>query len=617
MYFLPVRISKVFVAQYRSLSHQEFEVGTFTVFFGKNNVGKTNLLEAVYALLAQRGPGGGEAQVRDWDSTVGAVEVELENGLAFDDAVLASAPEWDPLPEDTIRFTPLPPGRVCYAVTDRDGNELWFTAVREWFDKVEGGVIPKPGTDYEEILEVDEQSRLSTGPFPRPLALGWEFTHVDQWATAAVAKLPTAPIHFGNDGFLEPANEESEDKSWRVRGGVLERLQQLESLATDLLPDFLDGSIHANFKVPTHWEDSPSVLLRYHERPDSPGHALRDFGRGASRWLGIAVQVALRVMEDDSEINNVDISRRSDLSGHVLFVDEPEAHLHPSAVASVVRWCHRMVDCGFNVMAASHHEEFLRTSTEQVTFVSVSREFEHWDDAWGKSYSRSWTKARTLLSGSTSALQELAGEIGMHPAVALSLQRAILFVEGPFDEAVLDEYAGPALDAAGVTIIPIHGTKNLEGLIDGEFTTRLGIKTAILTDNTNTATIWDRSNRKRSSEEIKLVRLLQSFEAKGLLPPTPFGISEDDLLFALPASAIRDFLQGPFPGWRELREECRATEGLGPSDSVNWKAYAAEKYGLPLNTVDGVRRIVRSLDLAGVELEAIQNLVDEVIEWAK
>ena len=114
------------------------------------------------------------------------------------------------------------------------------------------------------------------------------------------------------------------------------------------------------------------------------------------------------------------------------------------------------------------------------------------------------TTARTLLSAATPLLQELATEVGMHPAAALSLHRAILFVEGPLDEAVLDEYAGPALDAAGVTIIPIHGTKNLEGLIDGEFTTRLGIKTGVLTDNTVTATMWDRSNNedgraKRSS----------------------------------------------------------------------------------------------------------------------
>jgi predicted ATP-dependent endonuclease of OLD family len=244
--------------------------------------------------------------------------------------------------------------------------------------------------------------------------------------------------------------------------------------------------------------------------------------------MAVAVQVALRVMEQDPQITALDVVGPKAFSGHVLFVDEPEAHLHPSAVASVVRWCQRMVRCGFMVVAASHHEEFLRASGDEMTFVKVSRDAE-----------TSCTTARTLLSAATPLLQELATEVGMHPATALSLHRAILFVEGPLDAAVLDEYAGPAFDTAGVTIIPIHGTRNLEGLIDGEFTTRLGIKTGVLTDNTITATIWERSNTKRSGEEKKLVRLLKRFDDQGLPPPDLFGVSEEDLLFALPAEGIR------------------------------------------------------------------------------
>lgn len=205
---------------------------------------------------------------------------------------------------------------------------------------------------------------------------------------------------------------------------------------------------------------------------------------------------------------------------------------------------------GFTVVAASHHEEFLRASGDEVTFVKVSRDVES-----------SRTTARTLLTAATPLLQELATEVGMHPAAVLSLHRAILFVEGPLDEAVLDEYAGPSFDAAGVTIIPIHGTKNLEGLIDGEFTTRLGIKIGVLTDNTLAATIWNRSNRKRSSEEVKLVRLIQRFKDKGLPPPDLFGVAEDDLLFALPPHAIREFVNGPFPGWHELRERVSRIRG--------------------------------------------------------
>jgi hypothetical protein len=350
--------------------------------------------------------------------------------------------------------------------------------------------------------------------------------------------------------------------------------------------------------------------LRYHERGVRRGSVQpRDCGKGASRWMGIAVQVALRIMEGDAEAISLDAAGRGAFSGHVLFVDEPEAHLHYSAVASVVRWCMRLVDSGFNVIAASHHEEFLRASGEGVTFVKVTRAF---DAAQGELA----TTARTIPVNATSTLQELADEIGLHPAAALSLQRAILFVEGPLDEAVLDEYAGGALDAAGVSIIPIHGTKNLEGLIDGEFTARLGMRTGVLTDNTNVATIRDRSNSKRSSEEVKLVRLITRFEEQGLPAPTPFGVAEDDLLFALPVEAIRDFLGGPFPEWSALVTECRTASGRGPSDSVDWKTYALEHYGLPITTTDGVRRIVRALDLAGVELPSISTVVADIIAWA-
>lgn len=81
--------------------------------------------------------------------------------------------------------------------------------------------------------------------------------------------------------------------------------------------------------------------------------------------------------------------------------------------------------------------------------------------------------------------------------------------------------------------------------------------------------------------------------------------------------AERAYLKGPFPGWHELREECREAEGRGLSDSVDWKSYAETRYGLAITTETGVRSIVRALDLAGVELPSIRAVVDDVIAWAK
>jgi hypothetical protein len=634
---------------------QQFEIGRFTVLFGKNNAGKTNVLEDIYLMLATKPPSGGEARIRthkhisqnyflarEGDAVgrpVGALYVDLEPNLEFDRTVLNSFPDWEPVEDGALRFGQLPPRQVCYASTDRGRPELWFTDVREFYEaSAEGFVVVEFGEnegDEDFIYNIDEQQRSDCGPIPRPLFLGWEFHEVDTWVTSAIAEMTTIPAAFGGvhpartgwlesvDETLDPVTDEHTVRKWRIRPEVDYRLEQLASLATDLLPDFLDGEIRASLYVPTGWRDLPEIRLSYHEGPHGHGDSLEHFGRGASRWMGIAVQVALRLMEGHNRITSLDAESKAEVSGHVLFVDEPEAHLHHSAVASIIRWCHRMIECGFNVLTASHHEEFLRASGDAITFVKVTRDVvvdAHLVDLSVSGEETMWktaaTRVRTIPTAATSTLQELADEVGMHPAAALSLHRAILFVEGPLDEAVLDEYAGPALDAAGVTIIPIHGTKNLEGLIDGEFTTRLGIKTGVLTDNTNTVTMWDRSNNKRKEEEKKLVRLIKRFEDQGLPPPTPFGVLEDDLLFALPTAAISSYINGPFPGWRELREECRVSEGAGLSDSVDWKSYAYAHYRLPITTADGVRRIIRALDLAGVELPSIQKVVDEIIAWA-
>ena len=125
-----------------------------------------------------------------------------------------------------------------------------------------------------------------------------------------------------------------------------------------------------------------------------------------------------------------------------------------------------------------------------------------------------------------------------------------------------------------------------------------------------------RSGNKRSSEERKILRVLQRAEEEGLPKPAVFGVPEADLLFALPPQAISTYINEPFPEWKELVDECRGSSGKGPSDSVNWKAYAFEKYGVPLTTPGGVRTLVRNLDLAQVPLPSITTVIDEIVKWA-
>lgn len=597
---------------YRTVDYLTFELGPLTVLFGKNNSGKTNILEAMYGIFAPgdmpgylAGAAGGARGIRrssnpDSFPASGAVIVGLEPGLPFDDDVLAVRQSWVE-PGDGDGF--LPPLEVAFVGNGKP--ELTFVDPRECLARLHAN---STASNYDPQVDLELEAICREGPHPLPLFLDWEFGDIDdRVGTAIFERLRRLP--GGSDAVLEPVNDDAAEATWRVRPEIEGLLELFSKLATLYLPGFVNGSISARLNVPTDWGSKATISVTYHdhEHGDEDAQrldALTELGRGTARWVANAIQIASHLLAHDQNIAKA-IGAGRLFSGHVLFLDEPEAHLHASAVNSVVRWCEKMVAYGFNVIVASHHEEFLRANSKDIALVHVTRDAES-----------SKTRARAIPGWEIPVRQKLASEVGMHPAIAMSLHRAILFVEGPFDEAVLDEYAGSRFAANGIAIIPIHGTKNLEGLVDGEFAPHLGIKTGVLTDNTITATISNRSNRKRSSEEVKIVRLIKRFEDQGLTPPTAFGVTEDDLLFALPEEAIREYLQGPFPGWRELREECRAAEGLGPSDSADWKSYAQKKYGLPITTADGVKSVIRALDLAGVELPSIRAVVDEIIAWA-
>jgi energy-coupling factor transporter ATP-binding protein EcfA2 len=571
---------------HRSVESLNFPAGPFTVLLGRNDAGKSNILETIAGLLDPQG---------NWDARrthtsrashiSGGVVVRLDPGTTFDDAVLVG------LAEDAQQ----PPGGI-----------VTFTS---------RGVVAIDASLLEEpdiFLEPDTLNALAfDAPRLHPLMIDWRVRDLHERVEDAIGAMATSQAAKlrGDWPWLEMIKLSDGQFTYRVPDGPQSRVDQLASLASDLLPDFIDGTISAHVTAATLWGDTPKVLLQFEQRDLGQCADLVDAaGEGVARWMAAATQIALHLMAEHHELRALrDLSGRA-LSGHILLVDEPEAHLHPLGVASIVRWCHRMVSHGFTVIAATHHEEFLRTASDRVTIVRVTRTAQD-----------GVSSAETISLPTTRQLLELADHIGLNRAAALSLQRAILFVEGPLDEAVLDEFGHLDLDAAGVKIVPIHGTKNLEGLLTAELVLELGLKLGILTDATEPATMGERSNKKRSSEEKKVLRVVERAQAQGLPVPTIFGVVEDDLLFALPPEAISvHYLGGrPFPEWKELVAECRQAEGKTPADSVNWKAYAQERYGLPLTTPEDVRHIVHTLDLNGVAMPSIRRVITEIVDWAR
>ena len=618
-----MRLREVILIWYRSVGYLKFEVKPFTVLYGRNNSGKTNVLEGIYGLLS---PEHLDSERTDYTMPLGmrgsgapplgAVLVELEEGAPFDDDVLALRHSDSASPDDSV---PLPATQAAFI---GDYDETWLTfndphdyfRHHDYFEEHEDYDREANWAEYGKLMA----TKVDDAPRPLPIFLDWEIGDIETRVGDALME------HLASKGLFVDVpvllrdwpHEPGTPASWRLNPNVQDYLDRFSGLATKFLPDFLDGSIQARIQVATAWKSRFSVTLSYRDSRsvdvESSGgshDAVDSLGRGSSRWVAAAIQLALHLFVRSDSLDPAESLQAKHFSGTVLLIDEPETHLHPLAVKSVVRWCDRMVDFwGFNIVVATHHEEFLRHSGPDVAHVHISRD--------GNPLA---THARTLLASATPLLQHVARELGVHPATVLSMVRGIMFVEGPLDHAVLDEYGAAALEAAGVHIVPMHGTHNMGGLIDGELAPRLGIKVGVLTDDTDPETMGSRSRNKLSGEERKLNRLIKSYADQGFPPPTPFGVPEKDLLFALPEEGIRKCYPDSasnFPGWLQMLKECRAAEGKGPQDSVQWKLYAEKHYGLPLNTAEGVRSVVHTLDLANVELPSIRRVIDQIVAWA-
>jgi energy-coupling factor transporter ATP-binding protein EcfA2 len=260
-----VRLLRVFLADQRRL---EFEAGPFTVLFGKNNAGKTNILEGVYgifepsdqrAVRAKRNiPGNpryGYAR-----PPYGDVYVELEQDVPFDDQVYAL---------------------ICSKTTTPSPRRIAFT---------EDGLLPgDPGKYVDEHgwPSREHPARMATvaGPSPHVLFLDWDFKDLHHRVDDAIAILATdisigmraagiAPdwpwlqrVELKRRTEVEILGDrtqlERESEVYRVHPWVQRLLNQLASLATDLLPDFVEGPIRAEVIEPKHWGISPKVGLYY------------------------------------------------------------------------------------------------------------------------------------------------------------------------------------------------------------------------------------------------------------------------------------------------------------------------------------------------------------------
>ena len=354
------------------------------------------------------------------------------------------------------------------------------------------------------VLEIAKRT-LDHSSLEKPWCFidGWEYTPI------RIDELLQSVTYIGTntDDLLTELERELPDVANSV---------QLSRRANALMPDF----VSSRGRLEVDEEDGErTVLFREHEDPDQP-YLLGDLGEGIKRWATIATLLAAREL-------------RTGRPGFYL-LDEPEAHLHLTAIRSLRRWLVDRNREGNGIVTATHALELLDLPTELAEFVVVTRR-------------EGVTWFTSITESVVQQLSEDAVELGIERGDAFRTLRGFLFVEGLHDVLVINHFFRRDLQRSRILMLPIYGTSNARALGEMEYLSRLNLPIAFLLDNVR-ANFAKRPRREWTSEEQKIAALRS--ELGDRIRIVSHGLP--DIIFALPEDAVRK-IRPSFTDWATVR----------------------------------------------------------------
>lgn len=602
---------------------QELNLGPVTALWGANDSGKSTTLRALSAVL-DADPDGTMASVELRGAIATSVAEELatrvidgvlsgdpvslldgtelyedelsdvaradlesarDNGAAL--SVLAAVFSTLDRGSDAPGFAgPLPPDAgvpiVCALVRDQDqgttGWQVWASV---------------DGSDKQPIavpLMLSPDPELHA-PIPVDVPLSWEAIErrLDSVAGGLAAQ---------TQATSERALEDAPDA-----GGIRQRLgEYVGRRAGRDLPEF----VRLRYQLRIDVRSAGEVRLEARRVADAATFDVRDLAEGFKPWLQLAVLVAIARLEllarlvdqtdaelqpqraaeldavlglvaeltdensdaladalgglIDASVEDADLLSASTagllrMGRTIVLMDEPEAHLHPAAQRQAARWIHRHAAhlCDAFVMV-SHAPTFL--GMEGLADVShVSRSVDH------------RVILRPLDPRDLNAIDQEIEELGFDRGVLLALYRAVLFVEGAGDQAVLETLCAEVLRDTGILVQSFSGASTHRKITEAELLLRvLGPPFHVMVDNVaperveqlETASVEELEavtrDRARPDEEKFLAHILLAGHRQSRSVRV-HGLSARDILGALDAGVVADL--GGTNGARE------AWPGLG------------------------------------------------------
>jgi energy-coupling factor transporter ATP-binding protein EcfA2 len=440
------------------------------------------------------------------------------------------------------------------------------------------------------------------------------------------------------DRLANVTHAQPERQAFVLSSLIRNAVERIATHANSIAPKFLlqDARIDIEIISPTEWKPN-SPRLRATMNENGRRFPLASVGSGIARWASYSIRLACQELlggtiagnpntdaillehdssDDETSPSVVEFRERISYDGAtpydevaalrilpskldiVLLLDEPEAHLHPRAVASIGDWLLDISPRVASVVVATHHPSLFNLQGLGLQKLVVLRN-------QGESVSEPWNPASEEL------VDQLAQQIGLTAGDLFMMSRFVLFVEGPHDLVVLEEFYGDLLRGCMVRLVPLHGANNISLLATSEIVWQMGIPIGVLTDGTNIEGIM---RGERSNHVEKLVdRMLRECRAENR-EVAAFGLDLDDILFYLDDEITATFASEVFPGWSKAVMIWNQID-QPPNDAANgakFKKWITKNYGLPLDR-DTVRGIAKKCKEMGIVPEELSGKVSEIV----
>lgn len=489
-----MKIKKIRIEGFRSINEAiELELGNVNALIGSNNVGKTNILNAIWSVL-----GKDWVTVNSFDETDLYqnnhdrdidIEIEFEEPYKY-----AQYKDIDPIdiPKVSFKYTK-------YKIGEFAGQRRLEKKCLTSDDNAVQVLSKKPQKG-----EKRQYQPLATIPQDVQEAIPVVYIRADRELRYHLPdsknSLLAALLRDIDKDFQDPDNKISikNTQGQQVDVSRIERFNQciraaIESLKTE---DFLalEKSIRDNALLqlgidPEHSGINvffqPLTSLDFYRSlnifVEENGFSLNatSLGGGFQNALVIAI---LKAFEERKK------------SGAVFLIEEPEMFLHPQMQRSLYKTIRKIGETN-QVIYTTHSPHFV-TIPEYDEIILVSK-------------TETGTKRRkTSLPKTLELEQKLKKELDPERNEFFFAKR-VLFVEGDTEKLALPEYAireRVDFDNSGGTIVEVGGKRNLQMLVD--IALSFGIPAGIVYDT-------DSSDFSDKAEEVEFNKTLEAYSKKG------------------------------------------------------------------------------------------------------